>query len=67
MGPAPDTNQNAGPDNPSKGAVMGTINQSCRDVQHTQTDVPPGAPPSGPVLDGSPAPAGAPAAARGEV
>ena len=42
---------------------MEKITDSRPGVQHPTTAVPPGAPPSGPALDGSPVPAGAPAAA----
>jgi len=43
---------------------MSKINDSPRDVQHPTTEVPSGAPPSGPVSGWSSASAGAPAAAR---
>jgi hypothetical protein len=44
---------------------MNKIDQSRPDVQNTSSAVPPGAPQSGPARDGSPAPAGAPAAVHG--
>lgn len=46
---------------------MSTFNDSTREVNSPHRDVPPGAPEQGPVVDGLPAPAGAPAAARGDL